>query len=246
MPCRFCGVEREEGIGIVSREAPWKAGLRAARANVLPGLLVQGAMLAVLLGYYLHPPTRVVLEELAQVKQRWGYLYSGLAAVVAGAVVPELLRVGVFQRFRLERRNWSNLIFAIPFWGGMGLMVDYLYRCQVVWFGDEAIPSVVIPQVLVDQFLFGPLISAPLTVLLYDWKNNGYRMRREFFRRGYYRESILPTLVAIWGVWIPIVTVLYTLPVTVQTPLFSLALSMWVMLYTWMSEERGAVNGSRG
>ena len=46
------------------------------------------------------------------------------------------------------------------------------------------------------------------------------------------------TLFATWGVWIPVVTILYSLPALLQIPLFGLALSMWVMLYTWMSEQR--------
>ena len=45
-------------------------------------------------------------------------------------------------------------------------------------------------------------------------------------------------LFATWGVWIPVVTVLYMLPEPVQIPLFSLALSLWAILYAWMSEEQ--------
>ena len=236
--CRFRGVE-SGGIDerTVEREAPWRAGLRAARANVAPGLLVQGMMLGLLLAYYFHPPTRVWLEELAVVKSKWGFLYSFLASVLAGALAPELLRIIVFQKGRLKRGNLSNFLFAAPFWGSMGVLVDGFYRLQAIWWGDEAIPSVVIPQVLLDQFIFSPFLTGPLTVCLYDWKNRGYRVRRSWFTKAYYRDQILPTVVAIWGVWIPIVTVLYTLPETLQVPLYSMALTLWVMLYTWMSEE---------
>ena len=225
-------------MGRKDREAPWRAGLRAARANVLPGLLVQGAMVALLIGYYFHPPTRSWLDHLAEVKAEWGYGYSVLAAMFAGAVVPELLRLTVFQKGRPARKNLNELAFALPFWGTMGFIVDGFYRLQAQWFGDQAIPSVVIPQVLVDQFAYNPLFAAPVTVWLYDWKNRGYRARREFFIAGYYREHVVPALFATWGVWIPVVTVLYALPEPVQIPLFSLALSLWVMLYAWMSEEK--------
>ncbi|MGB6221870.1 hypothetical protein [Haloferula sp.] len=220
------------------REAPWRAGLRAAKANVIPGLMVQAVMVGLLVAYYFHPPTRELLERLAEVKSRWGYLYSAVASLVAGAVIPELLRILVFQKGRVVRENLGNFLFAAPFWAGMGMLVDAFYRLQAMWWGDEATASVVIPQVLLDQFVFSPFITAPLTTWLYEWKNLGYRMKREFFTLTYCRDRILPTVVAIWGVWIPIVTVLYTLPETLQIPLFSLALSMWVMLYTWMSEER--------
>jgi len=115
-------------------EAPWLAGLRAARANLLPGLFVQAIMLSLVLGYYLLPATRELLDHLAAMKARWGFLYSAVSAVIAGAVIP--------------------------------------------------------------------------------------------------------TLFATWGVWIPIVAALYALPPLLQIPLFSLALSLWVILFTWMSEQR--------
>jgi hypothetical protein len=219
------------------REAPWSAGMRAARANLIPGLMVQVVMVSLLLAYFFHPPTRELLGRLADVKTRWGYAYSALAAVVAGAAVPELLRIVVFQKGRLVRKNLSNFVFAAVFWTFIGILVDLFYRYQAIWWGDEAAAAAVIPQVLVDQFVFTPLITAPLTTWLYEWKDRGYRMRPEFFTVAYYRDSIFPTLVAIWGVWIPIVTVLYTLPEALQIPMYSLALTMWVMIYTWMSEE---------
>jgi hypothetical protein len=194
-------------------------------------------MVALLLAYFFHSPTRELLERLADVKTRWGYAYSAVAAVVAGAAVPELLRIVVFQKGGFVRKNFSNFVFAAVFWTLIGMLVDLLYRYQAFWWGDEATASVVIPQVLIDQFVFTPLITAPLTTWLYEWKDRGYRMRPDFFTLTYYRDNILPTLVAIWGVWIPIVTILYTLPEPLQIPMYSLALTMWVMIYTWMSEE---------
>mgnify|MGYP007080475060 CR=1 FL=1 len=67
---------------------------------------------------------------------------------------------------------------------------------------------------LVDQFLYNPLFAAPFTAWLYDWKNSGYRMNgiRRFFTAAYYQETVVATLFATWGVWIPIVTILYSLP----------------------------------
>jgi hypothetical protein len=220
-------------------EAPWRAGLRAARANVLPGLVVQGVMLALLLGYYILPAAREALGHLADLKARWGYCYSGIASVLAGAILPELLRIGVFQKWRAGRENVRNLLFTIPFWCVMGIMVDILYRKQAMWFSPAINFPVVATKVAVDQFLYSPFVSAPLTVWFYEWKNRGRPPGLgRFFSLRYYREEILPVVMAIWGVWLPIVTILYCLPEALQIPLFALALTLWVMLYTWMSEER--------
>lgn len=222
------------------------AGLRAARANLLPGLLVQAVMLSLLLAYYFYPPTRNWLDQLAEIKARWSYGYSAVASIIAGAVIPEVLRIAVFQRGKPRRSNLANFLFAAPFWCFMGVTVDYFYRCQAVWFGAEAATAVVVKKVLVDQFLYNPLFAAPVTTWLYDWKNRGYKTAgiREFFTAAYYRDAILPALFATWGVWIPVVSILYSLPSLLQIPLFGLALALWVMLYTWMSEQRQ--NGEAG
>ena len=42
------------------------AGIRAAKANLLPGLIVQVAMLVVVLGYYFYPPTTEWLDAMAR------------------------------------------------------------------------------------------------------------------------------------------------------------------------------------
>ncbi|GAA5130051.1 hypothetical protein JIN84_04155 [Luteolibacter yonseiensis] len=222
------------------REAPWTAGIQAARANLVPGLILQGLMLSVLLAYYFHPPMRGILNDLADIKARRGYGYSAANAIIAGAVIPELLRILVFQKRRLRRSNVSNLLFTVPFWCVMGLVVDFLYRCQVGWFGSEPTFAVVLKKVLVDQFLYNPLYAAPVTAWLYDWKNRGFRTEGvgAFFTVGYYRDVVVPTLFATWGVWIPVVAILYSLPSLLQIPLFGLALSLWVIIYTWMSEQR--------
>lgn len=231
---------RVETDAAKTREAPWLAGLRAARANLLPGLILQALMLALLLGYYLHPATTAWLDRLADLKLRWGFGYSALSAVIAGAFIPEIMRIAVFQKGSPRRENAANLLFTIPFWCGMGMLVDAFYRTQALVFGAEATLRIVAMKVLVDQFIYSPFIATPLTCWLYDWKLAGYRVAgsRRFLTRAYARDVMLPVVFANWGVWIPVVAILYSLPSTLQIPLFGLALSLWVLLLTWISERR--------
>jgi len=95
--------------------APWMAGLRAARANLIPALIVQGLMLTLVLGYYFWPPTARWLNELAQLKQSWGYGYSALSAALAGGLAPEIMRVLMFQKGRPLTFNATNLLFVVWF-----------------------------------------------------------------------------------------------------------------------------------
>ena len=88
----------------------------------------------------------------------------------------------------------------------MGIAVDFFYRSQAIWFGEVVTVAVVTKKVLVDQFLYNPLFACPVTNWLYDWKSRGYRFQGTavFFTAGYYRDFIVPTLFATWGVWIPV------------------------------------------
>jgi len=222
------------------QEAPWAAGLRAARANLVPGLILQSIMLALLLGYYFYPPTTDLLNQLADLKEKWGYRYSIVASIIAGAVIPEVMRITLFQKWKLSRANFSNFLFASVYWAYSGAIVDFFYRQQAGWFGTEVTFGVVATKVIIDQFVFNPLYAAPMNAWSYDWKNSGYPLRglSRFFTRAYYKRVIIPTLVATWGVWIPVVSILYSLPPLLQIPLFALALSLWVMIHAWMSEQR--------
>lgn len=215
---------------------PWQAGWQAARANLIPGLIVQTVMIGLGLAYYFLPESRPGFDQLGALKQRWGFFYSGLSAAIAGGVLPEILRVVVFQKGRVERRNFANLLFNLPFWGVQGILVDVFYRGQALWFGQDATFAVIAKKVLVDQFLYNPLFAAPFGVSLYEWKNNGFRWTNSLGLRDYYRQRIFPALMATWAVWIPLVSVIYALPSPLQIPIFGLGLTFWVMMFTWISE----------
>jgi hypothetical protein len=217
--------------------SPLLIGLRAARANLIPGLIIQAVMLTVVLAYYWHEPTRVLMDVLAQWKTALGYLFSVPLAMVAGALLPEVLRVLVFQRGILRRENFEHLLFAIIFWGFMGACVDTLYRLQAMWFGTVPTFPVLLKKVAVDQFIYNPFWATPISVWAYEWKNRGYVAdgMSSFLSLTFYRKQIFPTLIATWGVWIPLVTIIYSLPSSLQIPLFGLALTFWVLILTYIT-----------
>ena len=95
-------------------------------------------MISLVFGFYFVPATFRVFDLLAQWKEQWGYAYSAISAIIAGAVIPEALRILLFQRGRITRRNAGNFLFAASFWGISGMEVDLFYRLQATWFGSEA------------------------------------------------------------------------------------------------------------
>ncbi len=212
-------------------------GWEAARANLAPALLIQGFMLALLAGYYFSPAVAGMLNDLAAFKERHGFAFVILAAIAAGAIVPELFLIFFFQRGRPSRLNLRNLLFTVPIWAIDGSLVDLLYRSEAAWLGNVATFPVVLGKICIDQFGYNPFFAAPFGVLTYEWKNTGFS--RESLVRGFtwdhYRDKIVPTLLATWAVWIPLMAMIYSLPLALQFPLFSLALTFWVLLLTYMT-----------
>jgi hypothetical protein len=212
-------------------------GWEAAKANAVPAFILQGAMLVVLLLYYLSPTCADFLNRLALYREEYGLVFVVVAAVIAGAIVPELFVIVFFQKGRPRRENLRNLAFTIPTWGVDGILVDLMYRLNALWFGDVVTVPVVTAKILVDQLGYNPFIAAPLEVLIYEWKNEGFSWRsvHRALTWRHYRDKIVPTLLATWAVWAPLMAIIYSLPYALQFPLFSIALTFWVLLLTYMT-----------
>ena len=212
-------------------------GWEAAKANATPAFILQGAMLAILIAYYLSPACADCLNRLAHYKEAYGLVFVVIAAALAGAVVPELFVIVFFQRGRPRPQNLRNLAFTIPTWAIDGILVDLMYRVNAVWFGDVVTVPVVTAKILVDQLGYNPFFAAPAEVLVYEWKNEGFSWRsvRRALTWAHYRDKIVPTLLATWAVWAPLMAIIYSLPYPLQFPLFSIALTFWVLLLTYMT-----------
>jgi len=212
-------------------------GWEAAKANAIPAFILQGAMLVVLISYYLSPACADFLNRLAHYREQYGLAFVVSAAVFAGAIVPELFVVALFQHGRIRRQNLRNLAFTVPTWGIDGILVDLMYRLNAIWFGDVTAIWVVTAKILVDQLGYNPFFAAPAEVLVYEWKNEGFSWKsvRRAFTWNHYRDKIIPTLLATWAVWAPLMGIIYSLPFALQFPLFSIALTFWVLLLTYMT-----------
>src|SRR5438105_6594801 len=212
-------------------------GWEAARANAKPALIIQAIMLVVAVAFYTNAAVAGALRNLAEFKREHGLAFVIATSVAAGAVIPELFLILFFQRGRPHLGNLRNLAFTIPVWGFDGSLVDLLYRSEARWLGDLATAPVVLGKILIDQFGYNVFFAAPFGVLTYEWKNNGISLLpvRDLFTWQHYRDKIIPTLVATWAVWIPLMAIIYSLPLALQFPLFGLALSFWVLLLTYMT-----------
>ncbi|HNX52834.1 MAG TPA: hypothetical protein PLD51_05690 [Pontiellaceae bacterium] len=215
----------------------FKNGLAAAKKNIGPGLLLQGFALALLLLYYFHAPTRQLLMTIPEIKARMGISFPLLMTAFSGGILPF-----IFLAFRKEipaGRYIPHLLFLTGFWAFNGMMVDLLYQGQALLFGDQADFATLIKKITVDQFVFCPLYSAPVTAVAMHWKNCDFswqKTKAELSARVFAFE-MLSVLISIWGVWLPTVFILYSLPLALQFPLFNIILCFWSLLLSALNSK---------
>jgi hypothetical protein len=227
----------EVSAAMPKSRAPLTIGWEAARANALPGFVLQTLMLSILLAYYFSPKSASLLNQVAEYKRAHGLTFVIVASVCAGAFLPELFVVCFFQRGRLRAQNIRDLLFNAVFWAFDGVLVDLMYRTLAIWFGAKVNLPVVTAKICVDQFGYNPFFAAPYGIWGYAWKNSNYSFRAlwPLLTWEYYRDHAIPVLIATWAVWIPLMAIIYSLPLALQFPLFAFALTFWVLLMTYMT-----------
>ena len=220
-----------------TRPNPFAIDWEAVRANAIPALILQAVMLALVLAYYLSPPVADLLDRLADYKRAHGLAFVIVATIIAASFLPEIFLVLFFQGGRVRAQNFRNLLFTAPIWAVDGVTVDFLYRGLAALLGDTASVPVVAAKICIDQFGYNVFFAAPYGVLAYQWKNSGFSfpVLRACLTPAFYRDKIVPTLCTTWAVWIPLMAMIYSLPLALQFPLFSLALTFWVLLLTYMT-----------
>jgi hypothetical protein len=219
------------------RTSAWSEAAKAARANLVPGLALQAFALALVLAYYLHAPTREALDAVAGLKQRTGYLYSLVSTALFGGFIPFVwLRLNAATRAVTPP---SHGLFLLSFWAFKGVEVDLLYRAQGWLFGHGTDVGTVTAKVLVDQFVYVPLYSIPIGVLVYQWKESGFSWAamRRLPLAGFLLENLPKALLATWIVWIPAVALIYSLPASLQIPLFNIVLCFYCLLFATLTRK---------
>lgn len=211
----------------------------AARANLLPGLLLQCLMLVFLSAYLAHEGTRAFLVEISRMKQEAGFLFAFVSYVAAAAFLPEVLRIAFFQRGKPTRHNLWLFLTAAPAWGCIGILVDFFYRCQTGWFGAGHELPTILAKIVVDQFVFSPFICNPLAITWFLWRDDGFRASawKKVFRWDFITDRMFPIQVSGWMIWIPGVALVYFMPLPLQIPVAVMIQAFWVLVFTTLGQK---------
>lgn len=220
-------------------EAPWRAGLRAGRANLVPGLVLWLVGLALVIAYYHHAPTHAALEQLVSLHERVGLIFPIVATMICGGLLPILY----LRRDPALRADYQfkNCVFLLLFWAYKGVEIEYWYRLlsHVVGSGHDV--RTVAIKCFLDQAVYCPIFAVPVTVLGFAFNHAGLRFApviADLRAGGWYRRHVLPNLVANAAIWVPVVCLVYSLPLSLQALLFDLVLCFYILIIAHITRRK--------
>jgi len=195
-------------------------------------LMLLTAMAAVVAVYYCWPAGSAFLSRYAAWQHAGGVLAAALATACAGGVLSELSLVYFQNGGRWTWSHVEDMGFKWAVFFVSGAIVYEFYGWQAVWWGQGTTWQVLVPKVLVDQFGYTVVWATPYYALLTRWQMLGFsgsRLGMEL-NGDFVTERMLPILVTNWMFWIPGVTLIYSMPLILQTPLFIFATAIWGLL----------------
>lgn len=208
--------------------SPWRAGLRAARLNLIPGLVLQFAAIGLLIAYYSSADLRSALSVIEIWKAKGGYAFAAIGGALFCGLLPWLFRM-CLPSLR-PRQPLAELIFGMLWWAMILVMNDAFYRVQALVWGTGTGLLVVLAKVIIDMFVYTPLLPSPMNALSHHWKEKGFPWGSFHLPQGWYRRIVLPNLIPNWVVWIPGTAVVYSLPPMLQLPMANLIGCFWSLL----------------
>ena len=208
----------------------WQIGLRAARANLVPGFVLQIAALAFVVAYYQSPGFNAALDVLGGWQTRYGIGFSILTRVATNGVVPAVF-CALVPGLRM-RRPWASAFFLMTWWGFMGAMTHVFYAFQSWLWGEEAGGGTVLLKTATDMLVYSPFLASPINAVAHLWHDQNYSFRATGLQlgAGWYRRIVLPNQVPGWAFWTPCLLVLYSLPTALQMPMAALLGCFWALM----------------
>lgn len=121
----------------------------------------------------------------------------------------------------------------------MGLLMDSFYQFQAYLFGNGNDIATIVKKTLVDQFVFSVFVTSPFITAMYIWRESRFNLVRTTheIKSSFVQEKLPATIFSTWIVWLPAVTLIYSMPPALQLPLFNLVLCFFVLLLSALNRD---------
>jgi len=210
----------------------------ALKQNLLPGLVLQFFALIIVLVYFFVPAAQPVFDWFGDLKQAYGYVYAIIATAFFGGFIPFCYLV-LSKRVVPARNFYALFVFYVVLWAYRGFEVDCFYRLQGWLFGYAGDFKTIATKALVDQFIYSAFWAAPSVSVLFCWMENNFNLRPTWVSldKQFITEKLPTNILSNWLVWLPAVSIIYSMPSQLQIPLFNLVLCFWVLMLAVLNKK---------
>jgi hypothetical protein len=209
---------------------------QAIRVNLMPGLVLQIFALSIVLCYFFYAPAQPIFDFIGALKLKYSTSFAIFSTAIFGGLLPFVI---LFLKKRVTKPVISHLLFNILLWAFMGWLIDSFYQLQAFIFGNGVDAWTIVKKTLFDQFVFSVFITSPFITTMYIWREtnfNGEKTRNEL-SVSFFKEKLPATIFSTWIVWLPAVTLIYSMPLGLQLPLFNLVLCFFVLLISALNKD---------
>ena len=213
-----------------------KNGLVEARSNLFPGLAVWGAALLVLCLYFSVPAVKDTLDWIADFRKKHDPLFTVIVFSIVGALVPYL--ISLFNSEKEERDSVPALLVKMAFWAANGCATKSLFMYLNELIGKENTPRNVAQKVVIDQFLYAPLLTVSLVTIVYLWcsKDLSIRRTREALEKKVFRYRFVETYIANLAIWLPAAIIMFSVPAGLSLIFAMMMLALWSVILAAMTQ----------
>lgn len=207
-----------------------RIGFLSVRANVVPLVVLWGLAAALAVSYYTVPEVAEALEPLSRFQKHSGCLAAFANRVVFCGLLPGVFLFAV-QSLRPQRPLLT--IACQSLWCGLwGAVCDFFYRFLEFVFGSGADFPTLLAKTCANQFVWTPLVIAPVNAVFFFWLGHGFSFRRmrDEWPGNYAADVYAPNLVANWIVWVPVFFAIYAFPQPLQVQLSGLVGAFWSLV----------------
>lgn len=186
--------------------------------------------LFIAIAYFFVPGVREGAEPLHRFMDKHGLSAAFLSMIVFAGVIPWLFFL-VDRSIRPEYPGWTGVIQAL--WRAcLGVLCTMWFHVQDMLFGSGTDILTLAVKTAVDQFLWTPIVLAPLDATFYFWigRDFSFARVRADWPASFVRGVLLPNLIMGWCISIPMNMVVYAFPVAMRIVVCGLFGSFWSLV----------------
>jgi len=198
-------------------------------------LFIQLLSIGTVIVYYRFEEFRSVLDRIGEAKGAHPILFAFLSSVIAGSVIPEVVKTVMgdrdWGRRRIADAAHNALMFSVN-----GVFCERFYWIMGIWYGTDNSLGTVVKKILTDSFGYSPFVSLPIFVGLTLLRLNGGNPVKTFrsLDKAILLERYAPMLLPMWIYWLPLQACIYFLPPNLQFPFAQLCVAAWSLVLVFV------------